>query len=270
MRVLISVLAVGVLAACDPSIPDSGAGAGFDGFGATQPSEPATGETINGDQLVPPAVVSSEVPINPAAQTSTTALAPVATVAGTIPATTQPAPRVIAGTTADTSDDIARETAAALQAVSTNSGVAPLQASPSNPAPQIVSNSGISDENDFAAVSSRQTIESDAERIAQNRSQYQVVQPTALPSRTASGQPNIVKYALSTSNPKGNRVYTRAGINMAARNQRNCAGYASPDLAQIDFLAKGGPQRDRMILDPDGDGYACAWDPAPFRKVAGN
>ena len=38
----------------------------------------------------------------------------------------------------------------------------------------------ISDEQDFSAVSSRETIESDKERLARNRAQYQVVQPTAI------------------------------------------------------------------------------------------
>ena len=31
------------------------------------------------------------------------------------------------------------------------------------------------------------------------------------------------------------------------------------------FLEAGGPKRDRKGLDPDGDGFACAWDPRPFR-----
>ena len=44
-----------------------------------------------------------------------------------------------------------------------------------------------------------------------------------------------------------------------------CARYGSPDLAQQAFLAAGGPDRDRRGLDPDGDGFACAWDPRPFR-----
>lgn len=277
MRVTLPILALGLFAACSPQVPDSGAGAGFDTLGTARPNpNPSAGQTINGDQLVPPAVVSSEIAIPPqpnAAWTGSTTQ-PVSTVAGTIPATSAPAPRVLAqqGTTAN--DDIARETAAALQAANSNSGVAPVEASPSNPAPQLITNSGsnkrISDENDFAAVSSRETIESDAQRIARNREQLQVVQPTALPSRSGSSQPNIVQYALATSNPKGVRIYTRAGINMAARNARNCAAYASADEAQIDFLSKGGPQRDRQALDPDGDGYACNWDPAPFRRVSGN
>ncbi len=32
----------------------------------------------------------------------------------------------------------------------------------------------------------------------------------------------------------------------------------------------GGPERDQFGIDPDGDGYACRWDPSPFRKAVGN
>ena len=32
----------------------------------------------------------------------------------------------------------------------------------------------------------------------------------------------------------------------------------------------GGPERDQFGIDPDGDGYACSWDPSPFRKAVGN
>ncbi|MGR3614992.1 MAG: hypothetical protein ACU0BB_02995 [Paracoccaceae bacterium] len=265
MRAVLPILAFGLLSACDPTIPDSGAGIGFDDIGST-PAETTPGQTINGDTLVAGGVVSSETTIAPASATTTTPLPTVATTTQITPATTT------ATTTVAASDgsDIAAETAAALSYASTNSGVAPVEASPANPAPVPLSNPGISDENDFAAVSSRQTIESDAERLQQNQEQFQVVEPTALPQRSGSTQPNVVQYALSTSNPKGQRIYTRAGINMKARNARNCATYASPDQAQIDFLAKGGPQRDRQALDPDGDGYACGWDPAPFRQAAGN
>ncbi|WP_299959891.1 hypothetical protein [uncultured Roseobacter sp.] len=134
--------------------------------------------------------------------------------------------------------------------------------------PATLDNPGISNENDFDAVAERQTIESDAERIANNRAQYEVVQPEALPTRPGDEQPNIVAFALSTSHPKGQSVYARAGFGGESRAARNCAAYASPDLAQIDFLARGGPTRDRKGLDPDGDGYACTWDPAPFRKAS--
>jgi hypothetical protein len=41
-------------------------------------------------------------------------------------------------------------------------------------------------------------------------------------------------------------------------------------MAQIAFLERGGPKRDTLGLDPDGDGFACYWDPAPFRKAVNN
>ena len=52
-------------------------------------------------------------------------------------------------------------------------------------------------------------------------------------------------------------------------SERACAKYSSSDLAQSDFLAQGGPRRDRLGLDPDGDGFACAWNPQPFRAAVG-
>ena len=38
-------------------------------------------------------------------------------------------------------------------------------------------------------------------------------------------------------------------------------------LAQEEFLRTGGPERDKLGVDPDGDGFACAWDPRPFRTA---
>ena len=149
-----------------------------------------------------------------------------------------------------------------------NSGQSPLEANPNNPPPQTVTSAtGISTENDFEAVDNVRSIEGDAEFLARNRAQYQVVQPTALPSRGNDLGPNIVDYALSTRHPIGTKVYNRIGINKAGRFERNCAKYASADRAQKDFLAKGGPRRDKLGLDPDGDGYACNWNPAPFRRA---
>ena len=39
------------------------------------------------------------------------------------------------------------------------------------------------------------------------------------------------------------------------------------DQAQSAFLDSGGPEKDRKGLDPDGDGFACGWDPTPFRNA---
>jgi len=151
-----------------------------------------------------------------------------------------------------------------------NGRAAGLDASPANSAPQLANNPRISDEQDFNAVTSRQSIESDANRRAQQAAARQQVQPTALPTRSGAGGPNIVAYALNAPNQKGQEWYSRSLLSGESRFQRNCASYNTPDDAQRDFLARGGPERDPRGIDPDGDGFACGWDPAPFRLAAGN
>jgi hypothetical protein len=151
---------------------------------------------------------------------------------------------------------------------------APLSAIPAPTAAPVASaplrnNPGISDEQNFDAVSARETIESDAERLARLRAEYQVVQPEALPERAGGTGPNIVAFALSTTHAVGQPVYRRSGFNADARFQRACARYSSADEAQRAFLERGGPEEDRMGVDPDGDGFACYWDPSPFRAARG-
>ncbi len=147
--------------------------------------------------------------------------------------------------------------------------VAPVAGTVAAPVSQPVSGAnGISSENDFDAVSSQRDIEADAALIAQNRAQYTVIQPTALPTRTGTNTPNIVAYALQTNNPVGVSLYSR-GSTSASKTARACNAYRSSDAAQEDFLTKGGPERDRMGVDPDGDGFACGWNPTPFRAARG-
>lgn len=258
MRLVITAVALVGLGACT-QVPDSAVGVGFNNSLTDRSAREAmlAGEApLN---ALPPATAISDEPLSAAANTQQ----PVATAASSLP------PATVA-TSAAPETDAVLEAAASLQEIEANSGVAPLQASPSNPPPQIVDTSVISDENDFQAVSSRQSIESDAERLAQLEASRQVVQPTAVPTRAGGSQPNIVEYALETQHPRGTRIYSRTGINLAGRSQRNCAKFASPDQAQIEFLSSGGPERDRRALDPDGDGFACAWDPAPFRSAVQN
>jgi len=142
-----------------------------------------------------------------------------------------------------------------------------VQAQPGNPEPVVLNNPGISDEQDFGAVADRETIESDAQRRAAQAAAYEVIEPTAVPTRSGRTGPNIVAFALQTSNLKGQQVHTRAGLSGQSRFQRNCAKYTSPDAAQRDFLSRGGPERDPRGIDPDGDGFACGWDPAPYRTA---
>jgi len=238
MRFFLCAAGLLALSACSPAVPDSGAGVGFGDYDAYQAEREARDARLAGTALPSPTAISSE-PL------------------GAVP----PQP-------GDASDLVA-QTQAALREQSLNSGLPVLNADPSNATPQTVTtNTGMSVETNFDAVSAERSIESDAALIAQNRARYKVIEPEALPARTGA-EPNIVQYALSSTHPLGTRVYSRTGVNAQARFQRNCAGYTSPDQAQIDFMSKGGPQRDRMGLDPDGDGYACAWDPSPFRKALG-
>lgn len=130
----------------------------------------------------------------------------------------------------------------------------------------VISNSGISDEQDFDAVAGRETIASDAERIARNRAQYLQIEPTALPERSGSSGPNIVEYAINTSNGLGEPLYNRSSIRLTSP-EAACKRFRTADLAQEAFLRAGGPERDPRGLDPDGDGFACAWDPRPFRTA---
>lgn len=225
MRFFLSSVAFVALAACQPPVPDSGEGVGFDRLDADRRAR------AERDALL-------EAP----SEVRTTTL-----------------------------NEPASEARARQQAGAAISGEQPVQASPGNPPPQAVTNSaGISQENDFNAVSGERSIESDAERLRRAQSQYTVIEPKDLPTRAGSNRPNIVAYALQTNNPVGTAIYKRSGFSSDAKHQRNCAAYASPDLAQEDFLAMGGPKKDRKSLDPDGDGFACSWDPTPFRRVTGN
>lgn len=126
---------------------------------------------------------------------------------------------------------------------------------------------GISDEQSFDAVAARETIETDADRLARMAAERVEVEPTAVPARPGSTGPNIVEYALSATHPVGQSVYRRSAIGQG-RHEDNCLSYQSADLAQQAFLSMGGPERDRQALDPDGDGFACSWNPDIYRAAA--
>lgn len=136
-----------------------------------------------------------------------------------------------------------------------------VQASPAN--------ASLSDEQSFDAVAGRETIESDAARRAQQAAAYQVIEPVALPQRTGQAGPNIVAYALQTNHAPGTQMYSRF-LAREGRMRASCVRYGSDDAAQRAFLAGGGPERNYQGMDPDGDGFACGWDPRPFRLVAVN
>ncbi len=169
-----------------------------------------------------------------------------------------PAPQAVS------SESLAPVAASGIAQANSADGV--VNASPENAAP-VLRAGGISAENDFNAVSGQRSIEGDAAKRAQNQQQFQVIQPTALPTRQGNSGPNIVAFAIAAKNARGQRVYRRNGFNAARKYQRACSGFASQDQAQQAFMELGGPQKDRKGMDPDGDGFACAWDPAPFRNA---
>ncbi|MCB5410231.1 hypothetical protein [Pseudogemmobacter faecipullorum] len=231
------------VAACAPSVPDSGAGVGFQDYNSYIRNS-YSGSSPAGVSAAPAAAAPTG--FDPAA-----AAAAIDRAEGvSAPLTTPPMAAPMAGLPP------------------ANTGIRPRGDAPAGIKVEngevIHSNPGISDENDFNAVASRETIESDAQRIARNRSEYVVVQPGAIPVRQGESGPNIVQFALATTHAPGVQMYKRGRARDATAA---CARYASPDLAQQDFLARGGPDKDRNGLDPDGDGFACGWDPRPFRTA---
>jgi hypothetical protein len=240
-RAAFVVMSLAVLAGCDAHVPDSGAGVGFGTYAEYQQRREAeliaNGQGNGGLSVVPVGAISAQSP----AQTE--------------------------------GDDVAEAAMAAIGQGSVSQTPLDTPADPTGQfaqsAPQSVENSvGISAENDFDAVASERSIEQDAAVIAANRQAYQTVQPTAVPARPSGSATSLVSFALSTSNSVGQALYPRITVGATARADRNCAKYPSPDLAQEDFLAGGGPQRNAKGLDPDGDGFACSWDPHPFRLAA--
>jgi hypothetical protein len=236
---LLAGVAAVALAACAPQVPNSAAGVGFGDYQDYSASREAQLRGPGG--LVPGPSISTEQAGSGGAAVAADTLAAL----GVQP---QGQPRT----------------------VPTGTGPSPIERSAAGSAgavdPVVPANPGISDEQDFAAVSARETIESDRERMARQRAAMQQVAPEPVPTGT-SGSANIVAYALATTHAVGQQMHRRVNLFGEGRSQANCARYASPDLAQEAFLSRGGPERDPQGLDPDGDGFACFWDPAPFRAA---
>jgi hypothetical protein len=241
MRFTLGLVALAVLVACSPAVPDSGAGVGFQDYGTYEREKAEREAALAGGALPAPDAVSTE-PLSATGQ-------------------------AMSANSSGDAATIAADARAALDAAAANSGEMPLQASPSNPPPAVENAAGISEENNFDAVGAERSIAEDAARIANSRAQYQVIQPEAIGSRPNDVGPNIVEYALSSKHAVGTSVYRRLNLNASSKFERNCAQYPSADQAQLDFLRRGGPEKDRQGLDPDGDGYACDWDPRPFRNA---
>lgn len=252
MRVLtFPMLALGLVACGTPEVPNSaGNGVGFGDYESYNSERARRDAILEGRELGGP-VISNEARTG-ADQVIVAADGTIQTV----PARTPPSDGPIQRTDA-TGDPIDADGTSGPIEVAALDGTEPTP----------TDRSAISDEQDFEAVSSRETIESDAARIERQRAEYQAVPVTNVPERPNDTGPNIVAYALSTTNAVGQSLYRRSPVNAEARFERACAAFTSPDLAQAAFLEAGGPENDRRGMDPDGDGFACAWDPSPFRTA---
>jgi hypothetical protein len=278
---LVIVVSFGLLA-CSPPVPDSAAGVGFQDYASYLREQEAAAAR---GQMVPGATTMALPAGNqPQGFSPDLAAAAINRAAGGVPVAGQPAFSALPGTAplqpmqplTQGSQVGAVIPLAPVQPTGTLDPNRPRGNAPANIQTQTgelahmdgtttgtTTGTSISDEQDFDAVAARETIESDAARLERNRAQYTVIQPTPVPERTETG-PNIVQYALQTTHNPGTQVHSRSALRFTDP-QAACARYASPDLAQQAFLEAGGPQRDRRGLDPDGDGFACTWDPRPFR-----
>ena len=124
---------------------------------------------------------------------------------------------------------------------------------------------GISDEQDFDAVSQRETIETDAERLERQRQEFQPVSPRPLPD--VGERANLAQYAVESTHPAGTELYRRSWFRDTDNLSERCGAFGSANEAQQAFLDHGGPEEDKFDLDPDGDGYACAWTPGALREL---
>ena len=232
MRGLCAVLILVGLTACGPTVPDSGDGVGFDDYDSYLSQKQTRDAELRAQR-------SGQQPATP--ETSTT-------------------------TEQQTANDavaaVRKSSGKPVRGESVPTGIQ--NTSPNTPD---LNNPSISDEQDFQAVSGRQSIESDAERRRAQSAQYQVIAPKAVPTRPGRGVQTPVEFALKTSHPVGQKVYRRS-VFSSSKAAKACGKYRSVELAQDAFLKAGGPQKDKLGVDPDGDGYACGWNPGKYRSVA--
>ncbi len=143
-------------------------------------------------------------------------------------------------------------------------GATPLSAIPADPQPE--RNGVMSDEQDFEAVSVRETIESDAIRRQNQQRRLVVFQPSELPEKP--GDASVAQFALSVTHEPGTKVYPRLGALFGSlSHEERCAAYPDDEAAQLAFLDAGGPSADKLGVDPDGDGFACGWTPSIYRSM---
>lgn len=271
MRSTYAILAALGLAACAPSVPDSGQGVGFRDYGAYLREQAAAKAYVPQSYAQP--MAAQLTPPQPASGFSTGAMAAAIDNSAPLPfqyentGVPQGANQgqVIGAPLAAFPSQTVQSAPAAIPADGLR-GVTPLGIKEMT-VNYATDTAGVSNEQDFDAVSASRTIEGDKAQIERNKAQYKIDQPTSVPQRTGAVGPSIVEYALATQHPLGVKLFRRSPFRFKDP-QASCSNYDTEDSAQEAFLAAGGPDRDRLGLDPDGDGFACGWDPRPFRAIA--
>ncbi|MCC6008721.1 MAG: hypothetical protein JJU40_13735 [Rhodobacteraceae bacterium] len=247
MRILLPLFAVGLVAGCSPQIPDSAAHLG-------------TG------LLAPPGTISTER--RPPAESSAmiVARAPEANVPEAVQAAGGGSSAPVSG--------VAPLPASIVAAVEGQPATA---TTPPAPAPDRQADTRLA-----AALADDGTLRpsvgggvlgadgdfSDAARIRAEAERAGAIPIEVRPVPSRETRVNVAEFALSTSHPVGERRFRRLALFGQDHANVACRRYASPDDAQSAFLEAGGPERDPLGLDPDGDGFACGWSPEPFRRLA--
>ncbi|MEM8788201.1 MAG: hypothetical protein AAGE76_08055 [Pseudomonadota bacterium] len=264
------IAAIAALAACDRTNPAGGIGY-FDPPPAPRfvPPEPgavprtAPAPLAGTPGIAPIGTVVVQSPTDGPFPTQT----PVANAAGAALADTQ-----VAGTSAATGGDanaasLAQDVTAALAATPLpGTGEGGLQ-----PAMPGASDIGIDPNDDSIDLNaSSQEVQVRERTAAQQRrdaaqQQLVVVQPEPVPQVDVSA--NIVQFSRQTTHPVGVRVYNRPAFRDRLQARATCRQFANDDEAQRQFLANGGPNTDRFNIDPDGDGFACRFDPEKYRSL---
>lgn len=91
---------------------------------------------------------------------------------------------------------------------------------------------------------------------------------TALPQPVVTVPPSAVIVTTPTSTAVTPVQSRRLSTNVQPLYPRtgsatgDCTAFPTPESAQRAFRNEGGPQRDPLGLDPDGDGNACSYRPA--------
>ena len=101
--------------------------------------------------------------------------------------------------------------------------------------------------------------------LLEARQKRTVVEPEETGDLSKKSDVNLALYARQTFNAIGEKIYKR---NPTKKKKLDpCLRFISSEDAQRFFLKNNGPQKDFWNLDPDGDGFACKWNPEQYRKI---